>query len=168
MALSRPVTNQQIGVFLALKEAGVGLNVDDFDSRLILQKSVYLLQSAKVHLGYQYRWYVRGPYCSALADDLFYLDGFNTDEKAELATYHLDAKSQSNIERIRGLFAQPQGDLARHLELLASAMFLFVTRQSVPDDGEETAQVLRNAGKDFDAKDVDRAVAELRANGLIQ
>lgn len=48
----------------------------DFDHRLRIQKFVYLLQSFDVYLGYDYSWYLRGPYCSTLAASGFALAEF--------------------------------------------------------------------------------------------
>ncbi|MCK5676845.1 MAG: hypothetical protein KAH72_00010 [Flavobacteriaceae bacterium] len=43
----------------------------DFDSRLRLQKIVYLLQASGLSLGYGYNWYVRGPYSPDLTKTLY-------------------------------------------------------------------------------------------------
>src|SRR3989442_1336381 len=69
---------QQIGLKLVLEALGRELRLDDFPSRLSLQKTIYLVQAAGVDLGYSYSWYLRGPYSSALTRDAFAL-------KAELA-----------------------------------------------------------------------------------
>ena len=50
-------------------------NMGDFDGRLRLQKTIQLLQSFGIDLGYRYNWYLRGPYCPELAKDGFKLDG---------------------------------------------------------------------------------------------
>lgn len=41
--------------------------VDNFRHRLRVQKFVYLLQSFDIYLGYDYSWYLHGPYCTTLA-----------------------------------------------------------------------------------------------------
>ena len=41
--------------------------MDDFDHRLRVQKFVYLLQAFDIYLGYDYSWYLHGPYCTRLA-----------------------------------------------------------------------------------------------------
>ena len=51
-------------------------SMDDFEHRLRVQKFVYLLEAFDVYLGYEYSWYLRGPYCSTLAAAGFALDGF--------------------------------------------------------------------------------------------
>ncbi len=44
-----------------------------FNDRLKLQKLIYLLQACGVYLGYDFSWYLRGPYCSLLAHNGFAL-----------------------------------------------------------------------------------------------
>jgi len=44
-----------------------------FEGRLKLQKTVYLLQSFGVYLGYGFTWYMRGPYLTRLTKDGFAL-----------------------------------------------------------------------------------------------
>ena len=51
-------------------------SMDSFEHRLRVQKFVYLLEAFDVYLGYEYSWYLRGPYCSTLAAAGFALDGF--------------------------------------------------------------------------------------------
>ena len=46
----------------------------DFDARLRLQKAVHLLQAGfDVDLGYQFNYYLRGPYSTGLASDAYSL-----------------------------------------------------------------------------------------------
>ena len=42
-------------------------SMSDFEHRLRIQKFVYLLQAHDVYLGYDYSWYLHGPYCTKLA-----------------------------------------------------------------------------------------------------
>ncbi len=168
MALSRPVSNQQISLFLALEQAGIELSVDEFDQRLILQKAVCLLQSAKVHFGYNYRWYLRGPYCPALAEDLFYLADLPAEDKEELRTWALGQQAKDRIVQIKQLFTATNTQaLAAQLELLGSLAFLFQTNQAHPNDVERTTSVLKHAGKLYDSNQVARAVETLRTHGLV-
>lgn len=41
--------------------------MDDTGHRLRVQRFVYLLQAFDIYLGYDYSWYMRGPYCTRLA-----------------------------------------------------------------------------------------------------
>ena len=45
------VDERQIGLTLALSELGVSSDVSEFSSRLILQKTVYLIEEAGIKLG---------------------------------------------------------------------------------------------------------------------
>jgi uncharacterized protein YwgA len=46
-------------------------SLDKFQDRLRLQKTVYLLQAFGIYLGYNFNWYLYGPYSPALARDAF-------------------------------------------------------------------------------------------------
>ena len=54
-----------------LKITGKELNMNEYPDRLMLQKIVYLLQEAGINFGYDFNWYVKGPYCTRLAADIF-------------------------------------------------------------------------------------------------
>ena len=45
----------------------------NFETRLELQKTIYLLEEAGAKLGYSFGWYKHGPYSSSLADDAYRL-----------------------------------------------------------------------------------------------
>ena len=62
---------RQIAAVLTLKWLGVEFKLETFTDRLIAQKAIYLAQTVGADLGYFYGWYLRGPYCPALTEDLF-------------------------------------------------------------------------------------------------
>lgn len=45
--------------------------VAEFEGRLKLQKTIYLLQAFGIYLGYNFNWYIYGPYSPALTRDAF-------------------------------------------------------------------------------------------------
>ena len=49
-------------------------DMSEFDNRLKYQKIIYLLQASGISLGYGFNWYIKGPYSSPLAHDLFEID----------------------------------------------------------------------------------------------
>ncbi len=157
---------QQIGLKLTMDRLGLEVKVDAFDDRLILQKAVYLAQAAGVRLGYSYRWYLRGPYCPAVADDAF---AMTSEGMEEAEGWTLDEGSSTKLDRLCRLFENAGADrtgLARKLELLASVHFL-IDRQQVPDDSpEQIAAVLQEYGKDFQKADVEIALKELDHGNL--
>jgi len=48
-------------------------DMSTFEGRLVLQKTVYLLQAHGLYLGYKFSWYVHGPYCPELTKEAFKL-----------------------------------------------------------------------------------------------
>lgn len=55
-----------------LKRIG-NFDVSTFEGRLVLQKTVYLLQSFGLYFGYKFSWYVHGPYSPELTKEAFKL-----------------------------------------------------------------------------------------------
>ncbi len=51
---------------------GIDTNIgrNDFETRLIIQKIVYLAQESGIQLGYRFKWYAYGPYSRKLALDI--------------------------------------------------------------------------------------------------
>lgn len=62
-----------------LKRIGNYKGMDDFNDRLILQKTVYLLQSFDLFIGYKFSWYIHGPYCADLTKDGYALGIIDND-----------------------------------------------------------------------------------------
>lgn len=159
---------QQIGLGLVLRDAGIEVDMSEFDKRLVLQKTVYLLQEAGVHLGYPYRWYLRGPYSPALADDLFMFASLEDHGASELANWQLEPASQTRIAHLEPLLTKGSlKERVHHLELLASALFLIRTGQAKATDSQGITQTLHANGKDYyNVSDVAMAIQELRDNGF--
>ncbi len=53
------------------KRLSIRPKVSDFQSKLVMQKTVYLLQIMGIKIGYSYGWYVRGNYSPELTKDLY-------------------------------------------------------------------------------------------------
>ena len=59
---------QTIDLGLILKSfSNMRFSMNEFNDRLQLQKFIYMLQTFDIYLGYDFSWYIRGPYCSNLA-----------------------------------------------------------------------------------------------------
>lgn len=95
----------------------------DFDHRLRVQKFVYLLQSFDVYLGYDYSWYLRGPYCSMLAASGFALAEFYTDIPQGVRMTFSSPMVNSRFEDFKGFIAGHEND-TDFLEIAASFHFL--------------------------------------------
>ena len=161
---------QQILLAKSLEAARIPLSVATFDDRLILQKSVYLLQSAGIQLGYRFRWYLKGPYSPDMTANAFGIVNEGESGAAELMGWKLDETSAQIGQRLHPLLCregESASDQARRLELLASVLFLFKTRQAQAADPVGTAAILKKNGKNFSADDVTGAVAEMRDYALL-
>jgi len=54
----------------AIAESGIDLDLRKFDHRVILQKTIFLLQMKGMDMGYRYGMYLRGPYSPDLTRDV--------------------------------------------------------------------------------------------------
>ena len=154
---------KQIALKLAADGLGLDFKIGSFRDRLILQKAMYLVQAAGVHLGYHYQWYLHGPYSPSLTRDEYAVVADRAQGLDDSKGWTLDEQSRKRIEDLRVLVKpRKRADLARELELLASVHFL-ITRQQVakPGDDQQIADVLKRFGKNFDREDVNRARREL-------
>lgn len=158
---------RQIGLALTLKELGVSSDVSGFNSRLILQKTVYLLEEAGIRLGYSFNWYLRGPYSPGLTRDLYDLNASSED----VADWELDKDSTAVAQRIRGLIEGAPGEnpatKARRLELFASVRYLASRNRLNPANPVEATQHLAHNGKHFPEPEVADAIQSLQEAGLL-
>lgn len=159
---------REIGLKLTIDALGLPFQMSTFEDRLILQKVVYLAQTAGARLGYFYNWYLHGPYCPALAEDAFSVKVAIDGENDESEAYELAARPLKDLERIKN-FAKEQtrASLARRLELLASVHFLIDRKQISGRDPETIVKKLKRFGKDFDVDAVTSALTELDNCGLL-
>ena len=158
---------QQIGVKLALDGLERLLKVDEFDDRLILQKTIYLVQAKGVHLGYYYKWYLHGPYCSSLTKDLYATDTEGPYADEECKRWNLDKESSVRLKGLTPLFSENNTKkLARYLELLASVHFLVERKQVSDKKPDEIKKVLDLYDKPFSDRDVKEALGVLDKHGL--
>lgn len=162
---------QQILLAKTLEAAELPLSVKTFDERLILQKSVYLLQSYGIQFGYRFRWYLRGPYSPDMTGDAFGILNEGEYATKELEGWVLDATSAERARALRPLMVrdgESKAEQARRLELLASALFLYNTNQAPVEDAEKTSMILKRNQKHFEANEVAKANEELKAYGLLK
>ena len=162
---------QQILLAKTLEAAELPLSVKTFDERLILQKSVYLLQSCGIHLGFRFRWYLRGPYSPDMTSDAFGILNEGEYATKELQGWVLDKPSAEKAQTLRPLLmrvGESKAERARRLELLASALFLYNTNQAPAEDPAKTSMILKRNDKNFDVNEAAKANEELKAYGLLK
>lgn len=162
------MNRRQIALKLTMDELGLPLRMEEFDDRLIVQKAVYLCQAAGAEMGYYYNWYLKGPYCSALADDAFCVVAETEAGATDPEGWQLDGASKAKLNAVRDLLGEnTRGDLAKHLELLASVHFLVASGQASQKDVPQLRQMLERYGKHYDLPQIEGAIAELSAANLL-
>jgi uncharacterized protein YwgA len=157
----------QIALKLSIDSLGLKFQIDDFRDRLILQKAVYLVQAAGVHLGYYYQWYLHGPYSPSLTRDEYAVAADISAGLDDSKGWTLDAISLDKLGRLSSMFNESdRGKLATKLELLASVHFLMFHGQTslTPKSITETLQRFQ---KDFSEDEVETALGELKEHGTL-
>lgn len=122
--------------FILRKFPEFGFSMDTFDDRMRLQKFVYLLQAHGVYLGYDFSWYLRGPYCSSLTTDGLILDDVYDDMKSDSRkdrTEFANSFIQKRFERF-AKFIRPNVQDRVFLETAASLHCLLVAEPDISDD----------------------------------
>lgn len=156
------MNRRQIALKLALNDIGIPTKLDAFDDRLILQKTIYLLQQAGVPLGYHFSWYIRGPYCASLTSDAY--ESFLEETPSDWA---LSPELKNKIKTIKPLIDSLLFDSAKALENLASVLFLLKTQQSDVSNIQSIVQKMISAGKTVNNSDVETILKKLKDYGLI-
>jgi hypothetical protein len=117
-------------LFRLLHEAGEYGSVNDFDGRLRLQKTVYLLTVFGAPFSYSWCWYHRGPYSPELHRDLLEIQSMRSAVAKEAESIGIGAKAAEKLLKLRTLLRNHPSKISKThwCELLASVAFL-VRRQ---------------------------------------
>lgn len=161
---------------LVLDRIGFGsIEIGSFNRRKILQKKVYLLQLTGLDLGYRYNWYLKGPYCPALADATFTLrEEIKYDN--EFNDYELNSKTIKKLEKLDEITALPdavQTEESEWLELLASLHYLkhiaYWTGKNDPRFGKVFEKLSKSKPHFAEKEDLAKAAwKRLEDNGLVE
>ena len=134
------VTERYLKLLRSFGQMNEQIDLCSLDTRVILQKKVYFLQEFGCKLGYNFGWYVKGPYSTDLTRDAYQVKGLesvlgssdfgiNLDDVQEAAT-----KLQSFLTDIRQLVTDEKAE-DHWLELAGSLHFLkFKTSTSEVDE----------------------------------
>lgn len=106
---------------LLLQDIG-NFDMSSFRGRLLFQKTVQLLQSFGIDLGYRYNWYLRGPYSPDLAKVGFELK----DVVPKLRDIPIEFENKTNKSRYDRFtaFMMDKKDDPNALEIASSICFL--------------------------------------------
>lgn len=137
--------------------------MDTFDGRLKLQKTVYLLQAFGVNMGYHFNWYKRGPYSPDLTRDGFEV----SKDKKHMAYMPVKFRDDDTLAKYDNFkkFIADQKDNADSLEIAASLCY----RRN--EDGMSTDMALdltENKMERFNREDCRRIWMELQNLGVVK
>lgn len=107
---------------------GYEFSMDTFNDRLRLQKVIYLLQAFGVYRGYDFSWYLRGPYSSQLTHD-----GFSLRETYENVPEGVRLKERKDRMRFKKFLKFMKGKTTDDLEIAASLHYLKAVREGMSD-----------------------------------
>ncbi len=99
------------------------LKIEDMSNRIILQKTIFILQELGLDLNYNFNWYIYGPYSPSLTEDAFELKQNEKTYREESDEFNLSDHAQKIIERYNSIFGAKKEDSV-WLELIASLLFL--------------------------------------------
>lgn len=143
-----------------LKRIG-SFNLCTFKGRLVLQKTIYLLQSYGLNLGYNFSWYIHGPYSTQLTKDAFRLQNIYSEIPAAKFT---DSKIETRLTAFIAFLGDQKTD-GDWLEQLACTHFL----KAINPTEKETIIIekVRNHEYHFTEEQCKKAWAYLVENKLI-
>ena len=139
---------------------GYEFSLDKFDDRLRFQKTVYLLQAFGINKGYDFSWWLRGPYCTLAAHDGYDL----RDVYDSIPTGSRVFKSDGANKRFKKFCQFVAGKSTRDLEIAASLHFYKLTE----DWGEaRIKEAVEGRREEFTRGIVDRVWCDMRRAELV-
>ena len=117
-------------------------SVNSFDSRIKLQKLAYLSDSFGISLGFNFSWYVYGPYSPQLTKVMF------DKEIGEPNNINDISNVEDNISKLKE-FLKDDIDSADSLELIASLHYICSLYEKPKDSKSNIISVLRDAKPRF-------------------
>jgi uncharacterized protein YwgA len=163
---------RQIALKLVLEGLGLDISLSKFYERLIIQKSVYLAQAAGVNMGYEFNWYLRGPYSRAVSNDVFTIQNETRGGADDSIGWKLDKETGGMLKLLSGLILHSDTleNRARFLELLASIHFLYSNghvSERIAKNLSEIQRLLKKFKKNYQKKEILSAISELRKYKLL-
>jgi len=149
-----------------LNELDLSLDLDSFESRLLLQKRMYLAQWLGLNLNLRYGWYIHGPYSTDLSHMAYRLQKISQDSKIQDLLPNLSKDEKKKVSEAKRLFAVVD-KLGKNVdywyELVASLIFLKESNYPKPSNNKEVASVLeeKKTGK-FRQPDVEKALSLIK------
>ena len=146
---------------LIVKHMG-NFDMKTFEKRLIFQKTIYLLQSFGIDMGYRYTWYYHGTYCVDLTKD-----GFDLTHVIQRIP-DISPKFQYSADQARyDSFVKFMSDKKENPDLLEIASSISFLHKAGMDK-ENVLHLTESKKARFKKADCERIWTELEICGVIQ
>jgi hypothetical protein len=141
-----------------LEALGFSEELGTFKGRLRIQKTVYLLKEFGVDLGFNYNWYIHGPYCPSLTGQLF------NQQQSTQSGRPLKPEELQAVNELRNFLGE---DLysADALELLVSLIFLIRYCPPEYDSKQKIIAFLHVAKPQFSHEQIEAAWTKIEGSG---
>lgn len=98
-------------------------DISTLDKRIIVQKKIFLTEKLGVNLGYDFSWYIHGPYCSQLTEAVYECVPMGIHTYAGYSISDVASKVVQEVNGIDDLAETVQMNHSQWLELVASLVF---------------------------------------------
>ena len=130
-----------------LKRIGNFNGMKKFEDRLILQKTIYLLQAFDLYIGYKFSWYIHGPYCTELTRDGYSILEIKGNKTITLFS---DSGDEEKFKKFLKFLGDKKTDPS-WLEIISSIHFLNKVYPNL--DREEILMIVENKQPEFKKED---------------
>lgn len=98
-------------------------DISTLDDRIIVQKKIFLTEKFGVNLGYDFSWYIHGPYCPQLTEAVYECVPMGIHTFAGYSISEDAGKAVREVNKIEDLAEVVQMNHSQWLELVASLAF---------------------------------------------
>ena len=139
---------------------------DSFSDRIIAQKKIYLLKCLGTDLGYQYNWYLRGPYSSSLSNYIY--DNIEFIKHNDFNEYNLLDATQKNVDIVNTFIDSEPSSLetSSWYELLASMSYLDNNRESWNINNNNIIEILQREKPRYTTAECSLAIETLKTTNI--
>ena len=147
---------------LLIKDIG-NFSMKAFDDRLRFQKTIHLLQSFGIDVGYTYNWYIRGPYCPDLTKAGFELQE-TISRIPDINIEFADKNDQIRYKKFKKFVTDKKND-PDQLEIASSICFLY---NEAGADKDTVLSLTEGKREHFNMNDCIRIWNELETYGVFK
>lgn len=140
------------------------ISMDKFEDKLAVQKITYLAQQSGIDLGYQFEWYLRGPYCKLVSNDAHEI------LHSRIESTPVEAGLEEEKIQAFGDVLRPYLNDSEWLEIAGSLVYLRNEHFAGKDYRDIIGYLIRDLSygyKNFSESLIRRVLAEILRIGLI-